>query len=850
MSGQSTLNGKPRHRIELDDKIKKAVVNWRARGFEGASDVTKRLLTYWFLEDHYDSEGRPFSFWQAQREAIEALIYVYEVAKYDSLAKLVRGFNVTQVQPTSHDPWPKYAFKMATGSGKTFVMELAIVWQYFNKIYGTDNGVRYSSHFLVLAPNIIVFDRLRESFQDVREIRRLPFIPPEWTADFDVQVVLQSERTIKHGKGVIFLTNIQQLYEREEEPINPIDEYLGPKPRNESDPIANWEYLYTSLTKYDDLIIINDEAHHVHSPELEWNKTINRLNEGLTKNFGKGLVMQLDFSATPKDLKGKLFPHIIYDYPLRDAIRDKKVKRPRIGLLENVPPPPKKPDFVLQNKAQIDIGIQNLLEFKKELQPSGKKPVLFIMTDSTKHADQVGKYLEQERGFKDRVLVIHTDNEGNITKADLPRLREAARNIDTNQYEIIVSVMMLKEGWDVRNVVVIVPLRAFTSELLPEQTLGRGLRRMFPHSELIDEPLIVIDHPRFRQLWEAEIKTGDLEADILPSEKVKPVINTIMVDPSKSQFDFDIPVIEGGTVRCVPKLDELNLSALPAKIFKLDDIRTPTVMYREKDLLTNEIVREKELAFDYTDDFNLYLSYITSAIVKKAKTPTLFPELVPKVEDYITNYLFESTIDTSSPDVVRKLNDPKVREKIVEVFVSELIKLSTVEEPATLTRYFKLSSTQVLHTTKSPEMLHKPLKSVFNLLPADSQYEIDFMRYLDNKFDVLAYTRIFRESMPMRILYHDDKGYIHYYIPDFIVKTVDCYYLVETKGEKYDTYIVKYKDKAAENWCKTASKITNSCWNFVKIMYKDFQKYSGLRFNDLVTAVKYVQPRLNDNAAL
>jgi lipid-A-disaccharide synthase-like uncharacterized protein len=67
MSGQSTLNGKPRHRIELDDKIKKAVVNWRARGFEGASNVTKRLLTYWFLEDHYDSEGRPFSFWQAQR---------------------------------------------------------------------------------------------------------------------------------------------------------------------------------------------------------------------------------------------------------------------------------------------------------------------------------------------------------------------------------------------------------------------------------------------------------------------------------------------------------------------------------------------------------------------------------------------------------------------------------------------------------------------------------------------------------------------------------------------------------------------------------------------------------------
>jgi len=95
---------------------------------------------------------------------------------------------------------------------------------------------------------------------------------------------------------------------------------------------------------------------------------------------------------------------------------------------------------------------------------------------------------------------------------------------------------MLKEGWDVRNVMVIVPLRAFTSELLPEQTLGRGLRRMFPYNQLIDEPLIVIDHPRFRQLWDAEIKKGDLEVEILSSKKVKPQINDIMVE-NKERFN-------------------------------------------------------------------------------------------------------------------------------------------------------------------------------------------------------------------------------------------------------------------------------------------------------------------------
>jgi lipid-A-disaccharide synthase-like uncharacterized protein len=98
MNEQTTLDRKPKgNSIELDEKIKRAVVDWRAKGYGGASDVTKRLLTYWFLEDHYDSEGRPFSFWPAQREAIEALIYVYKVAKHDSLAKLIRGFSITQV---------------------------------------------------------------------------------------------------------------------------------------------------------------------------------------------------------------------------------------------------------------------------------------------------------------------------------------------------------------------------------------------------------------------------------------------------------------------------------------------------------------------------------------------------------------------------------------------------------------------------------------------------------------------------------------------------------------------------------------------------------------------------------
>jgi type III restriction enzyme len=852
MSHQRTLNGKPaRPKIELDIKIKKAIVSWRMEGYKGASEITKRLLTFWFLEDHYDASGKIFKFWDAQREAIEALIYVYEVAKYDSLGKLIKGFDIKQIRySASADNWPKYAFKMATGSGKTFVMELAVVWQYFNKIYATDNGVRYSDHFLIIAPNLIVFDRLKESFENAKEMKNLPFVPPEWKEDFDIQVIFQSERVPEYGKGIVFLTNIQQLYERPEEPFNPVDEYLGPKPKSETDPVANWEYLLNRLAKHDDLLVMNDEGHHVHSDDLEWNKAIDKLNEALTNKFTKSLLMQLDFSATPKDLKGKYFSHIIYDYPLVQAIIDKKVKRPRIGLLEGVPPPPKSGEFAIRNKAQIDVGLKKLKEFKDELKPSGKKPVLFVICDVNRNADEVGEYLEDEAGYKGKVLVIHTDTSGDITKSDLPALRKAARNIDTNEYEVIVSVMMLKEGWDVRNVVVIVPLRALKSPILPEQILGRGLRRIDPYNDMWNEALIVIDHPSYRQLWDAEIKMGELEVDILPESKVKEIVKSIIVDANKLQYDFDIPILEGGLIRRVPEITKLDISKLPSKLFQLSQIIIPTIMYREKDLLTSKIIKEQELAFDYTDNFDVYLSYMTKAIAKKAKVPTLFSEIAPKVADYITHFLFDVELDPNNTDNVKKLNTPHVREKIREIFCSEITKLSITETPAYVTRHYRLSDTPVLHTTRSEDSLYKPIKSIFNTLSADSQYEIDFMRYLDYQSEVLAYTKVMREGMPIHILYYDQQGYIHYYIPDFIVKTTNCFYLIETKGEDIGMHpSVKYKDKAANEWCKTLTRVTNTPWKYVKIMANDFQINSYLRFSELLKVVGYTQASMEETAS-
>jgi type III restriction enzyme len=343
---------------------------------------------------------------------------------------------------------------------------------------------------------------------------------------------------------------------------------------------------------------------------------------------------------------------------------------------------------------------------------------------------------------------------------------------------------------------------------------------------------------------------GELEVDILPESKVKEIVKSIIVDTNKLQYDFDIPILEGGLIRRAPEITKLDISKLPSKLFQLSQIIIPTIMYREKDLLTSKIIKEQELAFDYTDNFDVYLSYMTKAIAKKAKVSTLFSEIAPKVADYIIRFLFDVELDPNNTDNVKKLNTPYVREKIREIFCSEITKLSMTETPAYVTRYYRLSDTPVLHTTRSEDSLYKPIKSIFNTLSADSQFEIDFMRYLDYQGEVLAYTKVMREGMPIHILYYDQQGYIHYYIPDFIVKTANCFYLIETKGEDIGMHpSVKFKDKAATQWCKTLSRATNTPWKYVKIMANDFQMNSYLRFSELLKAVGYTQASLDETDA-
>jgi len=230
----------------------------------------------------------------------------------------------------------RYAFKMATGSGKTWVMAMAVVWAHFHKKKVEGSGL--STNFLIVAPNVIVYQRLEKDFASNQIFHALPLIPPEWRGQWGQKVILRGESTEPDPSGNLFLTNIHHIYESRQEgwtPQNAIDALLGPKPAKD---LGYQRSMLERLHDMKDLIVINDEAHHVHDENMKWGQSLLSIHRELPK----GLALWLDFSATPKDRDTDMFfPWTICDYPLAQAVEDRIVKAPIIVTKEDDPRQPK-----------------------------------------------------------------------------------------------------------------------------------------------------------------------------------------------------------------------------------------------------------------------------------------------------------------------------------------------------------------------------------------------------------------------------------------------------------------------------------------------------------------------------
>ncbi|HLB50172.1 MAG TPA: DEAD/DEAH box helicase family protein, partial [Anaerolineales bacterium] len=403
------------------------------------------------------------------------------------------------------ETWRRFVVKMATGSGKTKVLSLVLAWSFYHKLYEAQSTL--ARNFLVIAPNIIVLDRIYRDFQGLRIFFDDPIIPDDgvdgrnWRADFQLTLHVQDEVRIIRPTGNIFLTNIHRVYAGDDIPPSPDDEntmdyFLGKRPSGAT--TDSKVDLGMIVRDIEELVVLNDEAHHIHDPRMAWFKSIQDIHNRL-KQKGTALSLQVDVTATPKHNNGAIFVQTVSDYPLVEAIAQNVVKHPvvpdaasRAKLVER-----QSAKYTEKYSDYIHLGVIEWRKAYAEHEKLGKKAILFVMTDDTRNCDDVAAYLRTnypEFAEKDAVLVIHTKNNGEISesasgkdKEELDKLRQQANAIDSadSPYKAIISVMVLKEGWDVRNVTTVVGLRAYSaqSNILPEQTLGRGLRKMYPDVE-------------------------------------------------------------------------------------------------------------------------------------------------------------------------------------------------------------------------------------------------------------------------------------------------------------------------------------------------------------------------------
>lgn len=879
-TGWRVAGGRRPSKLLLVPKIREKVDAWREQGYPGASDVTRRLFEYWFEEDHEVlGFSAPFRYWFSQREAIETLAWLVEITGIADSQKLIQHYaqvykhdlftdnivfqttmngtvqirrwvperNAEGVQDLPPQGLRRYAFKMATGSGKTWVMAMAVVWSYFHK--KKVPGSPLSTNFLIVAPNVIVYQRLEKDFAANRIFHGLPLIPPEWSGQFALKVILRGESIDPDPSGNLFLTNIQQLYEFREEqwtPQNAIDAILGPKPKKDI-ASSGQRSMLERVKSLPDIAVMNDEAHHVHDEDLAWSHSLLSIHRALPK----GLSLWLDFSATPKDQNGMYFPWTVVDYPLAQAVEDRIVKAPLIVTKEDDPNRPSEPDHVTKNNIAEKYGywlraaVQRWKEHYEVYKQLGLRPVLFITAEKSAHADAIGKYLVEtkEFGFKEsEVLVIHTDTKGEITKKDLEKAREAARDVDKAQSKIkvILSVLMLREGWDVRNVTVVLGLRPFSAkaEILPEQVIGRGVRLMTRVSPDRLQTLEVLGNPNLLKVLRTQLETEGVGVVSTRSDPPRPVI--IAPVQERLRYDITIPITKPSLAHNIRKLSDLDVTDLDP-IYDQEELTEPfRVRLKMEFATTGTEVHQADIVAKEPSPAQVLITSITSKVISRAKLPSQFARVYPRVRDYVATRCFGKPVNLDDEVVRSHLSRLELQEGIAKYLARKIAELTVERQAIEFERAnFKLSETKPFSWRRNLPPL-EATKTVFNYVATYNDFERRFAEFLDQVPDVLRFASLAtteqgESGTQFRVDYLKPSGAIGFYYPDWVVVQHtgqgEIHWIVETKGRIWEGTTAK--DRAMRDWCKRVSSLTGTTWRYKRVNQSDFDAKSPQTFEEL-----------------
>lgn len=820
---------------------------WRGSGYPGCARVTRRLLEWWFERDEERQSSGPRLFF-CQREAIEAVIYLYEAKNRTKL--------------DNPEDALRYALKLATGTGKTVVMALLIVWSTLHS--AKVSGSSLSRNFLVLAPNLTVRDRLRDSLLPHGEeggrsyYEEFDLVPPEYRELFQPKVMIRNWQSIS-------LVPKRDDWISDTVPdggLIPASVFSAMRRRTRAR--GPERVISRVIENARDIVIINDEAHHVYGDKktsgdaepdvIVWNRIIAAVQSA------SRLALIADFSATPwygsgsDKPEGKLYEWVVSDFSVFDAFESGLVKIVRLpdveqleyasvflDLWEAVSKTKTEQEYLSATRGAIEhlYGSWERAFSEWEELPEGQRgpsPVILVVTDTAKRAGWIFDYISRELprlqnpASDDPLDWLTIQVNTTVFSAEKGReetLREMVNTIGRpgdagERVRCIVSVNMLSEGWDVKSITHILGLRAFGSPLLTEQVIGRGLRRVSYDDlgavETVDAfGIPFVGFPIERAARKSTVNWQQESHFIEP-------------DPGKARFAVRVPNIQSWAAhRIGSAVEDIDVDQLDK--VTIDPTKVPERIGLN-DILGAGLSGETSLdVFRRDRPVRWTVMSMAASITRALESPIpgtevttgpLFEEVLTVVERYV-----QRRVDPGARPI-DDLGVPYYRNQAQNILmnaIQEAVEGGESSSSATVAILSKppyYDSGDIKRFTWTADV-SEGKRCHLNLVPCHGGLEKEFAEWLDGVPDVLRYVK--NERMGFSIPYYDS-GRVRHYYPDFIVVTTDVagdrYWVCEPKGVADATAYLKAQ--AARDWCeKVSSSRTHGQWDYLFVRDVDFR---------------------------
>lgn len=837
------------------NQVRDRVLLWRKRDYSGITKTSRFLLDYW------KNPEREKKLFFCQIEALESIIYITEVANKFGDAWIENA--IRQANQDANPLLNRIAFKMATGSGKTVVMAMLITWHALNK-FANPQDARFSDTFLIVTPGITIRDRLRVLFPNDGEnyYRQRDILPQDLLAELNkVKILIINFHAFKlREKGdaarltkeILTMKN-GAFTETSDEMVRRVCRELGNKKN---------------------IVVINDEAHHCYRRRMgdeeerlsreERREAEKREEEarvwisGLEAVKAKiGLRTVYDLSATPFFLSGSgypegtLFPWVISDFSLIDAIESGIVKIPRVPvsddqmtgnqptyrdlwlrIREDLPKKGRKTESV-SGEPKLPAELQGALHslygnYEKayklwEKEGNGTPPVFIVVCNNTNVSKLVFDYVsgweknlpdgntvvvpgqltifnnEKDNGWNERPNTVLIDSEQlesgesmsdefkkiavveidefkaeyrrrypgrdteKLTNEDL--LREVMNTVGKlgklgENIKCVVSVSMLTEGWDANTVTHILGVRAFGTQLLCEQVVGRGLRRI---SYVTNDKGMF--EPEYAEVYGVPFSFIPCSGST-KEPKPGPIPTRVRALPERSQLEIAFPRLTGYRYelpdeRLKPKFTEdslftLSTADIPTKveldpivgessIHTLDDLKNRRV--QEVAFLLSKLTLEKYFRDDegniknylFPQLLSITKRWLDECVVRKDNT---FPQMLLLIE------FAYNAADKIYRSIVRATDGRKALKPILKPY-----------DMQGSTRYVDFDTIRAVYPTK--------LSHVSHVVADTDTWEQKLAQSLEDMEEVLSYVKNQNLGFTIPYIFNGEEKN---YIPDFIAK--------------------------------------------------------------------------------